>query len=155
MADITRTTTLQRSRPQRNGLVDLAKIIESFMKQMKLRAKFSAVITDADKVERAAERLRAVAAQSTDVMEQVSLVPSLPIKSKSREDRFFHVNHPDTRSARANQLVEELCQACNWLTTTQALRGNEFSEPRRESAIATRIAELHDRMGGLIKRPPH
>jgi hypothetical protein len=152
MADITRTTTVKRSRPQRNALVDLAKIIESFMQQIKLRAKFSAVITDADKVERAAERLRAVAAQSTDVTEQVSLVPSLPIKSKSRQE---HVNHHDTRSSRANQLVEELCQACNWLTTTQALRGNESSGRRRESAIATRIAELHDRMGGLIKRPPH
>jgi hypothetical protein len=152
MADITRTTTVERSRPQRNALVDLAKIIESFMQQIKLRAKFSAVITDADKVERAAERLRAVAAQSTNVTEQVSLVPSLPIKSKSRQE---HVNHHDTRSSRANQLVEELCQACNWLTTTQALRGNESSGRRRESAIATRIAELHDRMGGLIKRPPH
>jgi hypothetical protein len=152
MADITRTTTVKRSRPQRNALVDLAKIIESFMQQIKLRAKFSAVITDADKVERAAERLRAVAAQSTNVTEQVSLVPSLPIKSKSRQE---HVNHHDTRSSRANQLVEELCQACNWLTTTQALRGNESSGRRRESAIATRIAELHDRMGGLIKRPPH
>jgi hypothetical protein len=152
MADITRTTTVKRSRPHRNALVDLAKIIESFMQQIKLRAKFSAVITDADKVERAAERLRAVAAQSTNVTEQVSLVPSLPIKSKSRQE---HVNHHDTRSSRANQLVEELCQACNWLTTTQALRGNESSGRRRESAIATRIAELHDRMGGLIKRPPH
>jgi hypothetical protein len=152
MADITRTTTVKRSRPQRNALVDLEKIIESFMQQIKLRAKFSAVITDADKVERAAERLRAVAAQSTNVTEQVSLVPSLPIKSKSRQE---HVNHHDTRSSRANQLVEELCQACNWLTTTQALRGNESSGRRRESAIATRIAELHDRMGGLIKRPPH
>ena len=60
-------------------------------------------------------------------------------------------------------MVEDLYVACNWLTATQNSRSKQVDGRNRESAIAARIAELHDRLGGLIKnrasagnrRPPY
>lgn len=147
MSDILRTT----SRSGRNIIADLAKSIETSVKQLGLRAKFAAVIADAEKAEHAAERLRATAIQSVDIAEAVPLVPAIPIRSNSRGDVLSYASDYDSRDRLPNQIVEELYAACNWLMTTQNLRSKQADGRNRESAIAARIAELHDRLGGLIK----
>lgn len=147
MSDILRIT----SRSGRNIIADLARSIEISLKQLSLRAKFTAVIADAEKAERAAERLRATAVQSADIAETVPLVPTIPIRSNSRQDVLSYANDYDRRNTLPNQIVDELYIACNWLMTTQNTRSKQADGRSRESAIAARIAELHDRLGGLIK----
>ena len=82
MSDILRIT----SRSGRNIIADLARSIEIGVKQLGLRAKFTAVIADAEKAEHVAELLRATAIRSADIAEVVPLVPAIPIRSKSRRD---------------------------------------------------------------------
>jgi hypothetical protein len=147
MSDILRIT----SRSGRNIIADLARSIEIGLKQLGLRAKFTAVIADAEKAEHAAERLRATAIRSADIAEAVPLVPAIPIRSNSRQDLLSYANDYDRRDTLANQMVEDLYAACNWLTTTQNSRSKQVDGRNRESAIAARIAELHERLGGLIK----
>jgi hypothetical protein len=150
MADIVRTTA-ETPRRRRSVIADFARSIEISVKQLGLRAKFTAAIADAEKAERAAERLRATAIQSADIAETVPLVPTIPIRSKSCRDVLSYANDCDRRDTLPNQLVEELYVACNWLMTTQNSRSKQVDGHDRESAIAARIAELHDRLGGLIK----
>jgi hypothetical protein len=132
-------------------IAELARSIAISLKQLGLRAKFTTVIADAEKVERAAEWLRTTATQSTDIAETVTLVPAIPIRSNSRQDVLSYVNDYDRRTTLSNQVVEELYAACNWLMTNQNARSKQADGRNRESAIASRIAELHDRLGGLIK----
>jgi hypothetical protein len=147
MSDILRIT----SRSGRNIIADLARSIEIGVKQLGLRAKFTAAMADAEKAERAAERLRATAIRSAELAETVPLVPAIPIRSESHRDVLSDSNDCDRRDTLPNQLVEELYVACNWLTSTQNSRCKQADGRNRESAIAARIAELHDRLGGLIK----
>ena len=150
MADIVRTT-VETPRRQRSVIADFARSIEISVKQLGLRAKFTAAIADAEIAERAAERLRVTAIQSADVAETVPLVPAIPIRSNARRDVFSHANDFDRRNPLPNKIVEELYAACNWLTATQNSHCRQVDGRNRESAIAARIAELHDRLGGLIK----
>ncbi len=145
MADITRPLS-ERSRLGRNIIADLTKSIEVTVKQLGLRAKFTAVIADAEKAEHAAEQLRVTAIESADIAETVPLVPAIPLRSKMRQDELSCAN--DTFPI---QIVDELYVACKWLTTAQNARSKQLDGRSRESAIAARIAELHDRLGGLIK----
>ena len=66
MSDILRMT----SRSGRNIIADLARSIEISVKQLALRAKFTATIADAEKAAYAAERLRTTAIHSADLAEQ-------------------------------------------------------------------------------------
>jgi len=147
MSDILRMT----SRSGRNIIADLARSIEIGLKQLGLRAKFTAAIADAEKAERAAERLRATAMRSAELAETVPLVPAIPIRSNTRPDVFSYAEDFDGRNTLQNKIVEDLYVACNWLTSTQNSRCKQADGRNRESAIAARIAELHDRFGGLIK----
>ena len=63
MSDILRIT----SRSGRNIIADLARSIEIHVKQLALRAKFTAVIADTEKAAYAAERLRTTAIRSADI----------------------------------------------------------------------------------------
>lgn len=147
MSDILRIT----SRSGRNIIADLARSIEIHVKQLALRAKFTAVIADTEKAAYAAERLRTTAIRSADIAETVPLVPAIPIRSKSHRDVLSYANDCDRRDTLPNQMVEELYVACNWLMATQNSRSKQVDGRNRESAIAARIAELHERLGGLIK----
>lgn len=147
MSDILRIT----SRSGRNIITDLARSIEIIVKQLGLRAKFAAVIADVEKVEHAAERLRTTAMQSADIAETIPLVPAIPIRSHSRQAVLSYANDYDRCTTLSNQVVEELYTACNWLMTNQKSRSKQADGRNQESAIASRIAELHDRLGGLIK----
>jgi len=150
MADITRIQS-ERSRPGRNIIADLAKSIEVIVRQLGLRAKFTAVIADAEKAEYAAERLRDTAIESAGVAESVPLVPAIPIRSNSGRDVLSYTSDDVRLDTLPNQVVEDIYVACNWLIATQNSRGRQADGRNRESAIAARMAELHDRLGGLIK----
>lgn len=137
------------------AIADLAKSVDIAVSQIALRAKFTVVIADAAKAERAAEALRAAAfessepawaepAEASEDREVVSLVPVL-----TTTGRIFRDFPPDV--APPIKAVDELYDACNWLTTAQSPLVPEQQAPPRESAIAARIVELHDRFGGLIK----
>jgi len=150
MADITRMLG-EQSRPRRNIIADLARSIEVTVRQLGLRAKFTAVIADAEKAEYAAEQLRDTAIESAGVAESVPLVPAIPIRSGSGRDVPSHTNDSAVRDRRPNQVVEDIFLACNWLAATQNSRCRQADGRNRESAIAARMAELHDRLGGLLK----
>jgi hypothetical protein len=108
---------------------DLAKSVQIAVARMKLRAECTAVIADADKVENAAQALRAV---TTDPSPQrdVSLVPAALL--------------PDP--------VDAIYLACTWLTNqTHSVAAKKEAESRGESAIAMRILELQERLAGSEK----
>src|SRR5690348_6795111 len=128
MADITRIVG-ERSRPGRNIIADLAKSIERTVRQLGLRAKFTAVIADAEKAEYAAEQLRDTAIES----ESVPLVPAIPIRSNSGRDVLPYTKDYARRDTLPNQLVEDIYVACNWLMTTQNSRCQRADGRNRES----------------------
>jgi hypothetical protein len=150
MADITRMLG-EQSRPRRNIIADLARSIEVTVRQLGLRAKFTAVIADAEKAEYAAEQLRDTAIESAGVAESVPLVPAIPLRSGWGRDVRALSNDSAVRDRRPNQVVEDIFLACNWLAATQNSRCRQADGRNRESAIAARMAELHDRLGGLLK----
>lgn len=121
------------------AIADLAKSVEFAVKRMALRAEFNAAIVDADKAEHAAQVLQiAASGEPTDDNTNGGLVPE-PVSEKAH-------------TVSTNAAVEELYAACRWLATAQAPRKESRAEEgRTESAIATRVLELHDRFSWPIK----
>ena len=150
MAKISKATTADALHTELcAAIADLAKSVDIAVSQMALRAKFTAVIADATKTERAAEAFRVAVTHSTETEEKlVILMAGTPKTAKSRRRR---VPPPDARTGNA---VGELYEACSWLATMQAPRlAPEAQKYRNESVIAMRILELQDRLGGLAKKP--
>src|SRR5262249_23499241 len=105
-----------------------------------LRSKCTAVIADAEDVERAAETFRAAALEAEKAeTRDVTLVPALPSVEKSREPA-------KPVSAKNCSDVDDLYPACQWLATTQTSFSKFGAEGgRQESLIAMRVLELQDR----------
>ena len=121
------------------AIADLAKSVDFAVKRMALRAEFNAAIVDANKAELAAQSLQ-IAASSQQTNGIMSVRPvSEPVSEKAH-------------TVGTNAAVEELYAACRWLVSAQAPRENSnVKEGRVESAIATRVLELHDRYSWTIK----
>jgi len=133
-----------------SAIADLAKSVDIAVTQMKLRAQCTAAITNATKVEHAAELLRATATQSSAKKTgRVSTVPPALDSQKSRREKNARQTKLRSRDVPPNKAVEDLHAACKRLTTAE-LHHKKKDQPA-ESAIAMRILELHDRFGGLIK----
>ena len=132
------------------AIADLAKSVDIAVTQMKLRAQCTAAITNATKVEHAAELLRATATQSSAKKTgRVSTVPPALDSQKSRRDKSARQTKLRSRDVPPNKAVEDLHIACKRLTTTPLY--HKVKKRPGESAIALGILELHDRFGGLIK----
>jgi hypothetical protein len=122
------------------AIADLAKSVDVAVTRMALRAKCTAAIADAAKVERAAEALRAAALEAEpDEPQEITLVPAIQTVEKTSQASAS--DHQPSCTA-----ADELYVACSWLATTQS------ETYRPESMIAMRIVELQDRLGGLIKK---
>ena len=133
-----------------SAIADLAKSVDIAVTQMRLRAQCTAAITNATKVEHAAELLRVTAMQSpAKKAERASIVPPVLDAQKSRREKNARPTTLRSRDVPANKAVENLQAACKRLTTAQP--HHKKKDQPAESAIAMRILELHDRFGGLIK----
>jgi CRISPR/Cas system CMR subunit Cmr4 (Cas7 group RAMP superfamily) len=111
------------------AIKDLAKSVEIAVARMKLRAECAVVIADTEKVEDAAETLRAVAIEPATPGD-TSLVPA----------------------ALSSDPVDAIYAACTWLTSqAQLVQSKKEAESREESAIAMRILELQERLAGSEK----
>ena len=123
-----------------SAISDLAKSVDVAVKRIALRSKCSTAIADAEKTESFAEALRTAA---TEEAEQATLVPNVLMAAHS-------VQHdPQVNIAAGScEIIDELHAACSWFATgSNAARGRRYEE----NAIAKRILELHDRLGGLLK----
>jgi hypothetical protein len=122
------------------AIAELAKSVDIAVKRMAIRAKFTAAMTDAQKTERAAAALRAVALQNTGIVLGAASAPQKP------------------DSAKGTDVVEELNSACHWLmeaTMPVSARRTKKPDGLNESAFALRLLELHDRTGGFLKSDSH
>ena len=64
-------------------------------------------------------------------------------------DRAYQDNWSNIECQIEIDTLDELCLACNWLT--MAVFAKPTSERPEENAVAARIVELSDRLGGFIK----
>ena len=130
-----------------SAITDLAKSVDVAVSRIALRARCNAAIVDAAKAERAADVLRKAVSQPTEHAGEgeVTLVPGvLPTRIEVPKDN-------SASDIQEWEAMDELFAACNWLSKKQGTR-QESKGPRfGDSIIATRILELQDRLGGLIK----
>ena len=71
-----------------------------------------------------------------------STVPIEGTVDRAHQDSWSNIECPI-------ETLDDLCSACNWLT--MAMFAKPTSEKPGENAIAARVAELSDRLGGFIK----
>jgi hypothetical protein len=128
------------------AIADLARSVDVAVTHLALRAKCTITIADATKTERAAEALRDAARRTAESLkpQQTTLVPELPATANLRQEDNWSPLVP------RSEAVDELYAACNWLVTAQASSDAPIQRSG-DSAIATRMLELHNRLGGLIK----
>ena len=84
----------------------------------------------------------------------VELIDQIAHSNKSIEntvDRALQDNRTNIESPIEIKTLDELCVACNWLTMAMFVTPKSVSA--EENAIAARILELSDRIGGFIKAP--
>jgi hypothetical protein len=126
------------------AISDLAQSANVAVNQIRFRARRSMVIGNAEQVELVAELLHCAALDdlNKESEQQPTLVPNV-LNSTEWSQR-------STVPSRVQpfQAIDDLQAACDWLIAEQ----NPNVEIRSEnSAIAMRILDLYDRMGGLIK----
>ena len=131
---------------------ELAGLAEAIMRTA-LHVKINAVIADAVEVDRTAEALRAAAGRATETIEQAKL--KLNSSATARDAQAFEMAEtasfllpPQQDNCAGNasrgeiELIDELNEAA-------------FADPkvpnfREDNAIAARVLELRDRLGGFI-----
>ena len=135
---------------------------------MALHVKINAVIADAAEVERTAEALRTATGRATEWVEPQSRHETLSIDTVISHDAQVSGMAEAATTGKLLQrngwiddadkiemdVVDELCAARSDLAKVDA----PLAEPKdasrgAENAIAARVLELHDRLGGFIK--PH
>jgi hypothetical protein len=82
----------------------------------------------------------------------VELIAQIAYSTESIEgtvDRAHRDNWSNIECPIEIEMLDELCFACNWLT--MAVFAKPTSERPEENAIAARLVELSDRLGGFIK----
>jgi molybdenum cofactor biosynthesis enzyme MoaA len=145
-------------------VADLAEAVA----RVALHVKINAVIADAAEVERTAEALRTASGRATEWVEpqsrreassvdivishdaQVSrIAESATIGNSLQRNGWI-----DDANKNEMDVVDELCAARSDLAKVDAALAKPKDASRgAENAIAARVLELHDRLGGFIK--PH
>jgi hypothetical protein len=145
-------------------VADLAEAVA----RVALHVKINAVIADAAEVERTAEALRTASGRATEWVEpqsrreassvdivishdaQVSrIAESATIGNSLQRNGWI-----DDANKNEMDVVDELCAARSDLAKVDAALAEPKDASRgAENAIAARVLELHDRLGGFIK--PH
>jgi hypothetical protein len=121
-----------------------------------LHFKLTAAIACAAEAERAAEALRAAARRATETVEQAELKASsaataCDVQAVEMAEASNYPLSPQQDSCTGNisseiHLIDELNAKLE-----AALAEPKDASCREENAIAARVAELHDRLGGFIK----
>lgn len=134
------TVPLRRFAELTAELADLAQAIMCTA----LHVTISAVIADAIEVDRTAEMLRVATGCAAKTVEQVKLKPTVcDLKAVEMLEPAQQDNCAGKASRGEIELIDELDEA--------ALAKQKVATFREDNAIATRVLELHDRLGGFIK----
>jgi hypothetical protein len=124
--------------------------------RLALHFKLTAAIACAAEAERAAEALRAATGLATETVEQAELKATsaatvCDVQAVEMAEASNHPLSPQQDSCTGNisseiHLIDELNAKLE-----AALAEPKDASCREENAIAARVAELHDRLGGFIK----
>jgi hypothetical protein len=124
--------------------------------RLALHFKLTAAIACAAEAERAAEALRAVTGRATETVEQAELKATsaatvCDVQAVEMAEASNYPLSPQQDSCTGNisseiHLIDELNAKLE-----AALAEPKDASCREENAIAARVAELHDRLGGFIK----
>jgi hypothetical protein len=124
--------------------------------RLALHFKLTAAIACADEAERAAEALRAATGRATETVEQAELKATsaatvCDVQAVEMAEASNYPLSPQQDSCTGNisseiHLIDELNAKLE-----AALAEPKDASCRKENAIAARVAELHDRLGGFIK----
>ena len=124
--------------------------------RLALHFKLTAAIACAAEAERAAEALRAATGRATETVEQAELkatsaATACDVQAVEMAEASNYPLSPQQDSCTGNisseiHLIDELNAKLE-----AALAEPKDASCREENAIAARVAELHDRLGGFIK----
>jgi hypothetical protein len=124
--------------------------------RLALHFKLTAAIACAAEAERAAEALRAATGRATETVEQAELkaTSAATVRDVQAVEMAEASNYP--LSPQQDSCTGNISSEIHLIDELNAKLEAALAEPkdascREENAIAARVAELHDRLGGFIK----